>query len=301
MQRSIWFLILFLCSPFAMAALDLQGSWKATSYQIIGYTPLSDADAKAWMGNTIHFANRVSTLRTARGSRSCQSVTYQPRIEDAEGYFLIGYGVKPQQLGITQSKITVISVGCRQASWMGSYREFVQISEQQMLTDWEGVLLFFNKQAEGIGALSNGSQPLILTPQSLGNVTPETVYQYQTLAQAFSGYDLKAKRGYMHVTRQGKTKFKVYPNLHTGKVAKILIYDETVTAPGGVKIGMTYPQIFNQDGQIVDCKKSFWSSKSTCYYPSMRTVEYIFNTRRPKSGGKLKEIYWTADVALVSQ
>ncbi|WP_353572814.1 hypothetical protein [Candidatus Albibeggiatoa sp. nov. BB20] len=301
MQRSIWFLILILCAPLAMAAQDLHGTWKATSYQIIGYTSLSDADAKAWVGNTIRFANQVSTLRTARGAQSCQSASYQTRVEDAEGYFLIGYGVKPQQLGITQSKITVVSVACRQASWMGAYREFVQISDQQMLTDWEGVLLFFNRQAEGIGALSNGSQPLILSPQSLGAVTPETLYQYQALAQAFSGYDLTANRGYMHVTRKGQTKFKVYPNLHTGKVAKILIYDETVTAPGGVKIGMTYPQIFNQEGQIVDCEKSFWRGKSTCYYPSMRTVEYIFNTGRPKSGGKLVEIHWTADVTLVSQ
>ncbi|MCV6638045.1 hypothetical protein [Candidatus Albibeggiatoa sp. nov. NOAA] len=301
MQRSIWFLILFLCSPFAMAALDLQGTWKATSYQIIGYTPLSDAEAKAWVGNTVRFANQVSTLRTARGAQSCRSVSYQPRVEDAEGYFLIGYGVKPQQLGITQSQITVISTSCRQNSWMGPYREFVQISEQQMLTDWEGVLVFFNKQPEGIGALASGSQPLILSPQSLGSITPETPYQYQTLAQAFSGYQISAKRGYMEVMRKGDTKFKVYPNLHTGKVAKILIFDDTVTAPGGVKLGMSYPQIFNQDGQIVDCEKSFWRGKSTCYYPSMRMIEYIFNTSRPTRGGKLTEIHWTADITLVSQ
>jgi len=301
MQRFIWFLILFLCSPFAMAALNLQGTWKVTSYQIIGYTPLSEADAKAWIGNTARFANQTATLRTARGAQTCQSVSYQSRMEDAEGYFLIGYGVKPQQLGITQSKITVISTACRQSSWLGSYREFVQISEQQMLTDWEGVLLFFNKQPEGIGALSGGSQPLILSPQSLGSITPETVYQYQTLAATLQGYELTAKRGYMQVTRKGQLKFKIYPNLHTNKVAKILIYDDTVTAPGGVKLGMTYQQIFNQDGQIVDCEKSFWRGKSTCYYPSMRSVEYIFNTSRPTSGGKLTEIHWTADISLVSQ
>jgi hypothetical protein len=301
MQRSIWFLVLFFCSPLAIAALDLQGSWKVNSYQIIGYTPLSEADAKAWIGNTVRFANRVSTLRTARGTQTCQSVSYQPRVEDTEGYFLIGYGVKPQQLGITQPRVTVISVSCAQQSWMGPYREFVQFSEQQMLTDWEGVLLFFNKQQEGIGTLSGGNQAFILTPQSLGTITPDTLYQHSTLSQAFPGYQLISKRGYTEITRDGKTKFKVYPNLHTGKVAKILIFDDSVTAPGGVKLGMSYSQIFNQEGQIVDCEKSFWRGKSTCYYPSMRSVEYIFNTSRPTSGGRLTEIHWNADVTLVSQ
>ncbi len=299
MQRFSWLLILFLYSPVTIA--DLQGTWKVTSYQIIGYTALSDAEAQAWIGNTIHFVGQSATLRTARGAQSCQSTRYQSRTEDAEGYFLVGYHVKPQQLGITQPQVTVTSANCLQDSWMGAYREFVEYSERQMLTDWEGVLLFLTKQSDGIGTLSNVNQPIMLTPQNLGSITPETVYQYQTLAQAFTGYEIVAKRGYTQVRRQGRTKFEIYPNLHTGKVAKVLIYEDTVIAPGGVKIGMTYPQIFNQEGQIVDCEKSFWRGKSTCYYPSMRAVEYVFNTTRPKSGGQLTEIHWTADINLVSQ
>jgi hypothetical protein len=277
-----------------LTASELHGNWQVASHQLIGYTTLSEQQINDWLGNVLLFDGKTATKQQNGRKQTCLGPSYTSRTENAEAYFLIGLGLKPQRLGINQTEIKIVNLTCRQRNtWLGNGLEFVFISAQQVVVDWEGVLFFLNKIG-GLGALSAQKQALMLTPQALGKINPNT--KYNDIAPALSGYQLRAQRGYIEASRGGQVKLKIYPNLRTGMIAKIFIYDEAVVAPGQVQLGLHYNQVFYQEGQIIDCTTEL--QQSYCSYPSVPNIEYIFDNPQPRAG-RLVAIHWTADSSLV--
>ena len=107
--------------------------------------------------------------------------------EDTEGYFLIGYKVKPSRLGISAPEVDVIRIRCNQQSWLGEQeRDFIRISAEQWISNWDGIFFFLAKQPEGIGPLEKQTslEKLIVTPQSVGTLNPDSDFNEKTIREA---------------------------------------------------------------------------------------------------------------------
>jgi uncharacterized protein YecT (DUF1311 family) len=308
--------------------LPIAGAWKIISYQIVGYPAMNEAQAKSWIGKLAEFSSRKkATLRESTSQQQvCLDFSYQVSKQTAEGYFLVGYKVPPNRFGVTQPEVEVINLTCKNDSWLGKGREFVKISEELMLSNWEGVFFFFARQADSLTLLSaqGGSKMLLITPQSVGILTPDSDFNEATLSEALPGYtinkishlseDKQEIIDAFEFQRQNKLKLKVYPNPTTPKIGRIEISEETARAPANAKLGVTYADVFKDEQQLVDCQAGIQEKlrgKTLCNFKNMSSLQYIFEPKRDSEGNfspiealnqaKLIGFIWTADPSLVME
>lgn len=309
--------------------LFMTGVWKIISYQMVGYPAWSEADAQNWVGKLVEFTSRSkkATLRDSTGvQKICSEFSYQVTKQNAEGYFLVGYKQAPARFGVTDSEIEVATLSCKNESWLGKSREFVKISEQLALSNWDGIFFYFAKQADSFSLLSTQGifKILMITPQSVGILTPASDFNETTLYRALPGYKILEVN---HISddnikiidrfelfRQDKLKLKVYPHATNPlKIGSIEIEDELAYAPANTKIGAIYTEVFKDDQQTADCQAGIknFSGKTLCSFKNMNSVQYIFRPRE-NTGGTVSPIealneailigfIWVADPALITE
>lgn len=307
----IIYLLLSGINPSLLYALPLEGTWKIVSYQFVGYPEMSEQAAKDWIGTLFTFTdNRQAILRGDQDEQRCLQFNYQITEENSEAYFLVGYKVKPQRLGVTQQTIDIINVSCQQSdSWLEKFPVFIKNTPQQMITDQEGVLFFLVKQPDDSAILSNiGESLLLITPQSVGTLNPDTLFDQKTIAQALAGYQITSSTQDNHqriitASRQSQPVLKIYPHSQTNTIHKIHITDQTAVAPGDVKIGQRYQTVFNNTSHTIVCEagKYHQPKYTSCMFRNLPMIEYIFDYHQPLKQANLVEIIWTADRALIDK
>lgn len=298
---SIFIYLLYVTNVYAQQSIN--GVWQIMSYQIIAYPAISETELPNWIGRKFEFTSeQQAILRYGNNTETCSKFNQQTTRQNSEAYFLIGYGVKPQRLGVTTEEISIVSINCQQASWLSKSREFVMLNNQQMLSYWDGVIFLFSKQAQSskLRMTSNRIKPLVITPQSVGLVNPNTYCNKQTLTKALHGYDIKAKHAYFELYRFQKLMLIVYPNQLTGKVNHIRILDKNIQAPGNAKLGLKYHDIFKAN-QLVNCKLQ--NNQSLCSFANMSSIQYVFEQQSNEvlTQAKLVEIIWNADQSLITE
>ena len=296
---SIFLYLLYITNVYAQQSIN--GVWQIMSYQMVAYPAIPDSEIKNWIGRKVEFTSeQQAILRYANNTETCSKFNQQITSQNSEAYFLIGYGVKPQRLGVTTEDIAIVSINCQQASWLSKSREFVILNDQQMLSYWDGVIFFFSKQAESsrLRMTSNAIKPLIITPQSVGLLNINSDCNEQSLRQALHGYDIKSKPGYFELYRFNKLMLVVFPHKLTGKVNRIRILDKNIQVPGNAKLGFKYRDIFKAN-QLVTCKLE--NNLSFCSFANMSSIQYVFKQqpRETLIDAKLVEIIWNADQSLI--
>jgi len=308
--------------------LPITGVWKVLSYQIVGYPAMDEAEINKWIGRQVEFTSRRAILREGNSREVCQEFSFQVSTQTAEGYFLVGYKVKPNRFGITQSEVEVITMTCKTESWLGAKREFVRISNDELLSNWDGVFFFFYKQSEGMNPLgsakSEGMKVLLITPQSVGLITPRTSFNKEVLIQVLGGGykvkeishlddDKKVILNSLQFFRKDKLMLEIYPDENGQKVKNIKIFDETAKAPSDAKIGSLYSQVFNLKEQLIDCQAGIGerSGQTLCSFKDMSMIKYIFKPIEDEAGkispiealnqAKLVEFIWEAEPSLMME
>ncbi len=125
--------------------LPIEGTWKIVHYQIVGYTEMSEAQAKSWVDRLIEFTPQTATLRDGANFSECPIFNYQVSTEESESYFLIGYRVKPYSIGIIEEEVQLVILESQSESWLGKQRTFVKVSNEAILANWDGVFYFLDK------------------------------------------------------------------------------------------------------------------------------------------------------------
>lgn len=307
-------------SALAKPTLPIEGSWQIVSYQVVGYPAMSQINMKNWVGKLVEFTSHQSATLGNEMLQTCSKFNYQVTTENAEGYFLIGYKIKPHRLGIVEEEIQLVNIACQTDSWLGKNREFVVVNNELMLSYWEGTIFFFFKSADST---------LLITPQSVGFLDPDSNFDKNTITRALSDYSVKyveevskkvsekvseevsskpAKPAHFKLNRQEGV-IEIYPNPDTGKIARIRIFDEKALVPTQAKKGATYTQVFRSREKIVDCQAGTndRQGQTLCSFQNMSSIQYVFE---PKSGNdispiealnqaKLVEIVWNADRRLI--
>jgi len=129
----------------ASSELPILGHWKIVHYQIVGYTEMSETHAKNWVDKRIELTPQTVTLHDGAGSSTCSNFNYQVSTENTESYFLIGYHIKPDSIGITENEIQRVTLESQTDSWLGKHREFIKVSDEAMIANFDGVFLFLDK------------------------------------------------------------------------------------------------------------------------------------------------------------
>jgi len=320
------YLLFFAAVAKATTPLPIEGSWKITSYQIVGYPAMSEAETKNWIGKVVEFKEKTATLYEGSSHQVCPKLDYQVMKKNAEGYFLFGFSVEPQRLGVTEEEIELVRLTCQIDSWFGKYREFVKVSDDQILSYWDGVIFFLAKQSRTTNARSSslfGPTTLLITPQSVGLLNPDSEFNEKNLKRAFPGYIVEKKAvtqmindgkrviSYFELYRQGQTMLEVYPKSATQKKAYIRIFDNTVQAPAQAKMGAIYADVFKNDEQLIDCQAGIKkrSGQTLCSFKNMSTIQYVFEPTSDKdispidalNQAQLVEIVWNADPTLITE
>lgn len=307
--------------------LTIAGTWKIMSFQIIGYPALQTREAERWINRTIQFSEHNATLYDQQGKRHhCAPMNYQVSTEDAEAYFLIGYEVKPHRLGIIEDSILLIRVHCPATSWLGESREFVKINAEQMIANWDGVFFFLFKQTDKKALTATTPEKLIITPQSVGLLNPNSAFNKNTLVAALpQNYQIKKMTQTDHegeivdaryeAYQKDKLMMIIHPNEQRTQIARIHIFDPQAQAPGQTHLGMSYAKVFQQEQQPIDCQASIneRSGQTLCAFKNMDTIRYVFEPKKVDSDktelspietlrrAPLVELIWHAAPALMSE
>ncbi len=325
---SLWFCCWLISVSYAATDAPMVGIWKIISFQMVGYPEMSEFAAVNWIGRTLEWTSRRKlTLRTATGGTAteiqvCPEATSQVSIQDASGYFSVGYRIEPQRMGILQKDVTVVTVGCKTPSWLGEKREFVLISDHLMLTDWEGIFFFFAKQADNLNLLSTteGLRDLVVTPHSVNTLMPNSLFTQQTLVEAFPNHQIRELnmlndekvaiiRAY-ELYQGDQLKLKVYPDERYEKISYIEISDPQAIIPGNFKLGSQFADIFTSE-QTIDCQAGIqnYAGQTICFLEGMKTIKFIFKPKEVEglspiealNQAQLIGIIWYADPSLSTQ
>ncbi len=292
-------------SAVAKPILPIEGSWQVVSYQVVGYPAMSQVNMKNWVGKVAKFtAHQSATLADDKTIQTCHQFNYQVTTENAEGYFLIGYKITPHRLGIVEEEIQLVSIACQSDSWLGEDREFVVVNNELMLSYWEGTIFFFFKSLDS---------SLLITPQSVGYLNPDSDFDEKTITRALPDYSVKyvkklVKPAHFKLNRQ-ESVIEIYSNQNRGKIARIHIFDDKVLLPAQAKMGAAYAQVFKSREKIIDCQAGTndRQGQTLCSFQNISSIQYVFE---PNSGSdispiealnqaKLVEIVWNADRRLI--
>jgi hypothetical protein len=316
MKKNLLIVLVLFYWHSAVASLSIEGSWQIVSYQVVGYPLMSQNEMKNWVGKVADFTpQKKAILRGDETVQECPNFNEQVTTVETEGYFLVGYKINPHRLGIVEEKIQLVTLTCQTDSWLGKERGVVIISDEQMLGNWDGTIFFFLKQTESYSG-RGGSKTLLITPQSVGLLDPNSDFDKKTIKRALpNGYTVKEMSENSHsvshfeIFREKKLKLAVYPDSALQKIASIHIFDDRALAPAQAKLGITHAQVFRSTEKLIDCQAGIngRTGETLCSFKQMSSIQYVF---KPTQDGnispidalnqaKLSEIIWTADMSLI--
>ncbi|MCP5424947.1 MAG: DUF1131 family protein [Gammaproteobacteria bacterium] len=127
---------------------------------------------------------------------------------------------------------------------------------------------------------------LVLTSKGLGKLNRDTILSHDLLERELPGYSVREltaagneREARFEVYRQDKLVLALYPDSTSGKVTRIIIDDNNVVGPGGVKLGTPFETVSQQSqGQLLDCEAGADELRGlvVCWFARTSTVRYAF-------------------------
>jgi hypothetical protein len=332
MKKNLLIVLVLFYWHSAVASLPIEGSWRIVSYQVVGYPLMSQNEMKNWIGKVANFTpQKKATLRGNKTVQLCLNFDAQVTTVETSAYFLVGYKINPHRLGIVEEEIQLVTITCQTDSWLVKKREFFIVSDEQMLSYWDGTIFFFLKQTDNSSG-RRGAKTLLITPQSVGLLNPNSDFDKNIIKGALpNDYTVKVKEisenshsvSHFEVFRQKKLKLAVYPDSASQKIAYIRIFDDRALAPAQARLGITHAQIFRSTEKLIDCQAGIdkktgrtygkigetygITGETLCSFKKMSNIQYVF---KPNQDGnispidtlnqaELSEIIWKADMNLI--
>jgi hypothetical protein len=284
--------------------LPVIGRWK-----IIGYRISSSADktqAQNWVNKLIEFTPQTALLYDGDTYPVCPRFEYQVTTENAQQFFLSHYQIEPNQLGVIQTEVQVVTIVCKVPKWPADKSIFIKVTDEQMLSQWNGIIFYFAKQKDPIDPTplveTTSSDTLLVTPQSVGLINPESDFTQATLVEKFPDYTITEETqtnekgqttANFKLSQEDKLLLKVYPDPDTHKIKSISLFDPRAQVPGNAKLGMTYTQLFKDQEAFIDCQAGTTPARrkqTVCFFKNIPTIQYVFEYQESNHKGSLSPI-----------
>jgi hypothetical protein len=117
--------------------LPVKGTWVANRYVFIGKSSISTSEAKKMINKKAIFDG---DLVKVNGS-ICNKPTFKVKVVDSESYFESTLKIKPENIGIKEKQVKVITV----SSNNNFFDDFIQINDNLLMKYNDGLLLFYVK------------------------------------------------------------------------------------------------------------------------------------------------------------
>ncbi|BAP57485.1 hypothetical protein THII_3188 [Thioploca ingrica] len=285
--------------------LPVTGRWKIISYRIS--SSADKTQAKNWVDKLIEFTPQTALLYDGDTYPVCPLFEYQVTTENAQQFFLSHYQIEPNQLGVIQTEVQVVTIVCKAPNWPADKSIFIKVADEQMLSQWNGIIFYFSKQKDPTDPTplvqTTNSDTLLVTPQSVGLINPESDFTQATLMENFPDYTITEETqthetsqstvAHFKLSRENKLLLKVYPNLDTHKIKSISLFDPRVQVPGKAKLGMTYTQLFKDQEAFIDCQAGTTPARrkqTVCFFKNIPTIQYVFEYQGSSNNGLLSPI-----------
>ncbi len=122
------------------------GDWIVVGHRAPGVSAMSDAEAAAWRGRTIH----LGTNEAVAGVDTCRRPAYQQVEAPADSFLAAEYHIRGTDLGLANSahlRLRVTDVFCGEDRWAVMGSRVLGVSEDHGYAVWDGV--FFELRPDG--------------------------------------------------------------------------------------------------------------------------------------------------------
>jgi uncharacterized protein YecT (DUF1311 family) len=323
-------LLFILPSVYASAQLEnelpIAGRWKIISYRISSAN--DKTSATNWVNKIIEFTHSKAVLLYGGNTyQLCPQFDYQVTTENAQQFFSSHYQIEPNHLGVIQTEIQVVNIVCQAPNWPADKSVFIKVTDQQMLSHWNGIMFYFTKQNDLTDPTpivqTTNPEALLVTPQSVGLINPESHFDQQVLTENLPDYTITAEtqtneKGQtliadFKLSREDQLLLKVYPDPQTDKIKSISLFDPQTQVPNHAKLGMTYADLFKDYEAFIDCQAGTTparSNQTVCVFKNLPTIQYVFESKTSNEDSLLSPIeelnhaqliewIWLADRQLV--
>ena len=304
-------LLLVLYSVYTSAQLENElpiiGRWKIISYRI--NSSADQTQAKSWVNKLIEFTpSKAALLYGGDTYQLCPQFDYQVTTENAQQFLSSRYQLKPNQLGVIQKPtVQVINITCQEPNWPTDKSTFIKVTDEQILSQWNGIMFYFAKQNNLTDPTplvqTTNPDTLLVTPQSVGLINPESNFTQQVLTENFPDYNITTEtktneKGQtliadFRLSRADKLLLKVYPDLETNKIKSISLFVPQVQVHGNAKLGMTYAELFKDYETFLDCQAGttpISSNQTICFFKNIPTIQYVFESKTNNNDSPLSPI-----------
>ena len=286
--------------------LPITGRWKIISYRI-NSSAADKTQAQNWVNKLIEFTPQTALLYGGETYPVCPLFEYQVTTENAQQFFLSHYRIEPNQLGVIPTEVQVVNIVCKVANWPADKSLFIKVTDEQMLSQWNGIIFYFSKQKDPLDPAplvqTIRADTLLVTPHSVGLINPESDFTQATLMERFSNYTITAETqmdekgqialAYFKLSRERKFLLKVYPDRDSNKIKLISLADPRVQVPGNAKLGITYTQLFKDQEAVIDCQAGTTPARrkqTVCFLKNMPTIQYVFEYQESGDNSLLSPI-----------
>lgn len=309
MKIIIKFMLIFVLHSVYVSAqpgseLPVTGRWKIISCRIS--SSADEAQVKNWVNKLIEFTPQTVLLYGGDTYSVCPQLEYQVTTEQAQQFFSSHYQIEPNQLGVIPTEVQVVTVVCKVPNWPADKSIFIKVTDEQMLSQWNGIIFYFAKQKDLTDPAplvqTTNSDALLVTPQSVGLINPESDFTQATLMENFPDYTITAETqtnekgqtiAHFKLSREDQLLLEVYPDLDTHKIKSISLFDSRVQVPGNAKLGMTYIQLFKDQEAFIDCQAGTTPARrkqTVCSFKNIPTIQYVFEYQESNNKGWLSPI-----------
>jgi hypothetical protein len=139
--------------PAAPAAepesFDPVGTWTVVGHHMPGISAIGDDEAKSRHGQTVQLTKSEAISTNDR----CDAPAYSVRSVAAEEYLAIEFHIEAGKLAplAGREELRLVEVSCDGAPWVGFGALLIEVSEDRVLTPWDGVF-FELERAQGSAA-----------------------------------------------------------------------------------------------------------------------------------------------------
>jgi len=117
---------------------DPLGEWTVVSHRFPGISAMSEAEASAWHGRTIHFA----PTHASSGADTCRQPAYRHRPVPADSFLSADFGILRARLGPTDSipsRLELTEIACGGTEWTALGGRLLWLDQERAYSVWDGV------------------------------------------------------------------------------------------------------------------------------------------------------------------
>jgi len=112
------------------------GDWTVADHHIPGVSAMSDADAAAWHGRTVHYASGFAVF----GTDTCPSASYFSSDVRGDSLLAVDYRANPVALDVKPgATVTMFGIRCGGLPWPAPGGVLLRTNSGRMYAVWDGV------------------------------------------------------------------------------------------------------------------------------------------------------------------